>query len=428
MNAVTKIDIAIDHAVERELQKAHVDLMRHSSTCAFAGVILRGKNEVVYDGSVPTACTDGKNKRYGYEFFKALTLPEKRGVVMHENFHDALMHMTRDRDLRKESARLYNVAADYALNAIIMDIASKHPAFITLPKGCMYNPMFNGWSARQVYLYLRDQCESEPQPQDGDGEGSGEPHAGATEVTDKKTGAKHNIGAPMDEHDYGRGDGLSDDEAADEEKEVREALQQGGIVAGMRGATLPRAIEDALLPKVDWREMLRDFVSEVCKGRDELTWRQYDRRRMACDMYVPSTESETVGELVLAIDTSGSISQDDLAAVASEVSKLCEEVEPSALRVVWWDTAVHGEQRFEPGDYSGIAHLLKPKGGGGTRVGCVSEYLSKLGSKPEAVIVFTDGYVEHNFTWNVGCPTLWILPERGGNSTFTPPTGKVASM
>lgn len=415
---------AIDHTVERELKKAHVDLMRHSATCAFAGIVAFGKNEIVYDGSVPTACTDGKNKRYGYEFFKNLSMPHKRGVVMHEVLHCALMHMTRDKDLRTESARLYNVSADYALNAIIMDIHAKHPTFIDLPDGCMYNPMFSGWSARQVYLFLRDQCESKSQPEDGDGE----PHAGADTVYDKKTGASHPIGAPMDEHEYERGDALSDDEADDEGKEIREALQQGGIVAGMRGATLPRGVEEALIPKVDWREVLRDFVSEVCKGRDELTWRQYDRRRMACDMYVPSTESETVGELVLAIDTSGSISQDDLAAIAGEVSKLCDEVEPSALRVLWWDTDVHGEQRFESGDYANIAHLLKPKGGGGTRVGCVNDYLNKGGNKPEAVVVFTDGYVEYDFQWNVGCPTLWVLPERGRRESFSPPTGKVVSM
>jgi predicted metal-dependent peptidase len=78
--------------------------------------------------------------------------------------------------------------------------------------------------------------------------------------------------------------------------------------------------------------------------------------------------------------------------------------------VLWWDTAVHGEQVFE-NDYANIAGLLKPLGGGGTHVGCVSEYIKKENLQAECVIVFTDGYVESNIVWEISSPTLWMITQ-----------------
>lgn len=438
----TAAEIAV---AERALKKAHVDLLRHPATCGFSGVVLRGANKVVTDGSVPTACCDGKNKSYGIDFLGKQTPQELVGLVYHENLHDAFMHMHRDTDLRKESHRLYNAAADYVINAVIKDLESKYPAFIKLPEGGLYHPKFADWSAREVYLFLRDQCESQPekpskpcndgQPQQGGtgnnpqpGQNKTEPHAGSDKVYDKQSGEGYPIGGGFDEHDYQPADGMTPDEKGQEAKEVKEALQQGGTVAGVRGANMPRSIEDSMIPKVDWKEVLRDFIMEVCSGRDNSTWRNANRKFMPMGVFLPSTEAEVVGELVLAIDTSGSISPSDLALVAAEVSKLCDETQPSAVRVLWWDTHVHGEQVFEPDAYANIAHLLKPRGGGGTRVSCVSEYLSKASRKTAAVIVFTDGWVEGDVQWQVNAPTLWVLPEQGRNKRFAPPTGKVVSM
>jgi predicted metal-dependent peptidase len=94
------------------------------------------------------------------------------------------------------------------------------------------------------------------------------------------------------------------------------------------------------------------------------------------DIYLPSVESETVGELVIAIDTSGSIGQKELNEFASEIVSICETVTPERVRVLWWDTKVHGEQIFEPADFQQIGSLLKPKVGR-TRVSCVAEYINK---------------------------------------------------
>ena len=86
------------------------------------------------------------------------------------------------------------------------------------------------------------------------------------------------------------------------------------------GNKLPRAIEDLLAPKVDWRHELRDFVTSSTKGSDEFTWRRFNKRLMANDIYMPSLENENVGELIIAIDTSGSIGSLELTEFASELA------------------------------------------------------------------------------------------------------------
>ena len=90
------------------------------------------------------------------------------------------------------------------------------------------------------------------------------------------------------------------------------------------------------------------------------------------------------------------------------------------MRVLWWDTQVHGEQVFKD-NYSDIAKMLKPLGGGGTMVSCVSGYINKHKLNAECVLVFTDGYVESDINWNISSPTLWMVTQR---RDFIPPVGK----
>jgi len=206
----------------------------------------------------------------------------------------------------------------------------------------------------------------------------------------------------------------------DTNEKIDRAIREGGILAGRMGANIPRSISDVLEPKIDWKAVLREFVNSSVKGKDEFTWRKMNKRHLANDMYLPSMEDETVGEIIYAVDTSGSISNEDLSRVAGELASLCELCQPERVRVLWWDTHVHGEQVFE-GDYNNIAKMLKPQGGGGTRVSSVSDYIVKNNITAECLIVHTDGYVECNIDWKLKLPTLWLVTMC---RNFTPPSGK----
>jgi predicted metal-dependent peptidase len=174
-------------------------------------------------------------------------------------------------------------------------------------------------------------------------------------------------------------------------------------------------------PEIAWEDVLDDFWTGIMRGMDEFTYSRLNRRRLADDLYLPSSYSETIGQMVFAIDTSGSIDNAEISRVAARISSLCEVYPPESIIVLWWDTKVHAEQRFESSDYSNIAKLLKPVGGGGTRVGCVSEYMNKQNINPDGVIVFTDGHVEDVIKWEISCPTLWLVTS---SESFKPPHGR----
>jgi predicted metal-dependent peptidase len=278
--------------------------------------------------------------------------------------------------------------------------------------------MFHDWSVRQVFDYLWKEKEKNR----GGGPG------GATQNNGKPNGPQKR-GEPLDKHDYkgkqgkdGKGGGeLTPEQQRELERKINEGLQQGGILAGKFGVDIPRTIKQEMEPEIAWEDVLDDFWSGIMRGMDEFTWSRLNRRRLADDLYLPSSYSETVGQMVFAIDTSGSIDNAAISRVAARISNLCELYPPESVIVLWWDTRVHAEQRFESTDYNNIAKLLKPVGGGGTRVSCVSEYMNKQNINPDGVIVFTDGHVEHDVKWEVPCPTLWLVTS---SKAFNPPHGR----
>lgn len=395
--------------IEQRIKRAHVSMMKHPETAFYSGVMMMGETEVV-DNERVTAYTDGVNKKYGRAFIEAICQDDAalRGLILHENLHIAFRHLLHSRDLFTKNRQLANKAADYVVNDVIMSINDKK--FITLPEGGLYDPKYHNMNMREVYRLLeeeeqeqeKDKTSGQGEPQDGDGEGSG---SGPYQ---------------FDEHDISGGPG-SVEEAQALEGQIDRAMREGALLAGRLGLKLPRQIQELLEPSVDWRKELAEFVSASCSGKDEFTWRKFNRRQLPNDLYLPSVEAETIGEVVVAIDTSGSIGQAQIDEFAAELASICSVVTPEAVRVLWWDTMVHGEQLFTPEKYDQIGSLLKPLGGGGTEVGCVSRHINKHGIKAECVIVFTDGYVENNIKWDINVPTLWLVTQ---HKTWTPPAGQ----
>jgi len=379
---------------ETRLKKAHVSLMRHSETALYSGIIMMGDSLVVDDDI--TAYTDGVNKKYGRKFIENLNDSELRALILHENLHVALKHIQRFDKEFKQDARLTNASADYVVNDIIVNLEDK--AHCVLPKGGLYDEKYHNWSVREVYNDLKQQQDENPQSTDGL--------------------------EPMDEHGFGEGGtaSMSAEEQQALSTKIDQALREGGILASRMGGKTPKTILNLLEPKVDWRTVLKDFLTSAMRGTDEYTWRRYNKRLVANDIYMPSMEDEQVGEIVVAIDTSGSIGDRELTEFASELVSVCELCSPEKVRVLWWDTEVHGEQVFDSGNYQQINHLLKPQGGGGTDPSCISKYIASENITAQAVVVFTDGYFWDMPEWNISTETLWLVTE---NTTPKIPTGKV---
>ena len=394
---------------EQRIKKGHIALMKHPETALWGGVMMMGSTEVV-DEAI-TAYTDGINKKYGRAFLTAIcpTQPEVNGLILHENLHIGLRHHLHGADMFKEDGDKANKAADYVVNDMIMEISKKYPDLVQLPRGGLYDPQYHNMSMREIYKLLKSKK--------GGGGGGGKPDKEGEKGSGSGGGEYE-----FDKHDFGKP--MTQEEAKEMDGKIDRAIREGALLAGRLGIDLPRAISDMLNPVIDWKKELAEFVTSSCKGKDEYTWRKFNRRLISNDIYLPTVENETIGEVVVAIDTSGSIGQEQLNEFASELVSICEAVSPDAVRVLWWDTKVHGEQLFTD-NYDQIGSMLKPLGGGGTRVSSVAEYINKKKINAECVLVFTDGYLESDVVWNISAPTLWMVTE---NRNWTPPTGKKVFM
>jgi predicted metal-dependent peptidase len=131
---------------------------------------------------------------------------------------------------------------------------------------------------------------------------------------------------------------------------------------------------------------------------------------------MPSMIGEKVGHLVIAIDTSGSIGQDELSDFLSEVKGIAEEVNPSQVDLIYWDSEVAGHEEYTENDVASIISSTKPKGGGGTSPSCVSEYLKDKKIEPECIIMLTDGYVGDDWGKDWTAQVLWCIV--GGNDVI----------
>jgi predicted metal-dependent peptidase len=392
---------------EVRIKRGHIAMMKHPETALYSGVMMMGETSV--DDKPITAYTDGVNKRYGRAFLTQMCKEdaEVNGIILHENLHIVLRHTIYGKDMFMENKDRANRAADYVVNGIIMAIKDKK--LVKLPDGGLYDPRFDNMNMRQVYNILKDE-------EGGGGGGKGKPDPNGDPSNGNGSGGGE---YQFDEHDFSAD--MTDEELKEMDGKIDRAIREGAILAGRLGVDLPRAITEMLEPQVDWRREMQDFVSSTCKGKDEYTWRRFNRRMLPNDIFLPTVENETIGEIVVPIDTSGSIGQDQLNEFASELVSIAEAVRPEAIRILWWDTKVHGEQLFTD-NYEQIGSLLKPLGGGGTRVSSVSEYINKKKIKAECVVVFTDGYLENDVKWDINSPTLWLVTQNKG---WIPPAGKV---
>lgn len=374
----------------QRMSKAVIDIMGNPKYVALAGVLMIGNREIK-DG-VPTAYTNGKDEVYGTEFISDLNDAELRGLVLHECYHKLYRHLTTWRHLYSSNPILANMACDYVINVKIYD-DNKDDRFALLPEGGLMDEKYRGMDSAQVYKLLRD------------------------ELSDDEI-AQYGMGS-MDEHGWEDAQNLTEAEKRELAREIDEAIRQGALAAGKYGSGGDRDFQDLLKTKVDWREVLREFIQTTCNGNSYSTWRRPNRRFVSSGMYMPSGIDETVGELVVAIDTSGSIGAKELGQFLGEVKAICETVRPERVRVLYWDTQVCGEEVYEQDELDRLVMSTKPKGGGGTDVRCVGEHIRVTGIKSQAAIVLTDGYLGNDWgDWSI--PVLWCIV---GNRNATPSIG-----
>jgi predicted metal-dependent peptidase len=412
---------------EQRLIAINVDISTHDQFSRLAGVTCLGRDIVV--AGMPTAATDGEDVWFGLEFMLAQNRKQLRWVKLHETFHKSLRHCVEYQDVCMHEKEASNIAMDYVVNSLIEQIDPdhkfiEHPATIDI----LLHKKYYDWSFIAVLKDLLKNAKPKQEPQQPDGSGRGNPTDGGDKPINGKGGKEFfdpdgkKIGESFDEHKRNPKTGKALD---DLKRDIDDGNQQGKMLQekiagrGSMGGKLDNAMQKR---DTNWRQYIWQFFTEITEG-DEHSRFCPPNKRMLPFCIMPSHFSEATGEIIIACDMSGSM-MGIYPTVLGEIARICENVNPESVRVIWWEDSVAGEQVFKQHQYQGIGKLLQPVGGGGTRVSCVVEYIEEKKYKPKAVVYLTDGYIESNYR----LPEAPVLFGVVDNDNFVASKGKTVRI
>jgi predicted metal-dependent peptidase len=406
--------------IEEKLSRARTQLLLNQPF--FGTLCLRLK--LVPLPSFPTIATDGQRLVYNPAFVATLTPSELEGVLAHEVMHCALAHHCRR---GRRDAQLWNQATDYAVNPILLSNG------ITLPEDGLVDPAFADLGAEEIYVRLLKRGQDSAPAQ-----GRSQASARATDAA----GSSNVLGLspqstsqqadppraqrrqpprfsgvcdrflPARPGGFGEvGDAVGDHDEPASPAALRRQMQEWTINAeqalcsakawGHEPGGVERSLEQARQSEHDWRAILRDFVATT--NPSDYRWVPPNRRFVSSGLYLPSVERSGVGEIVIVVDTSGSIGRDELEQFAGEINAITSDAQPEWVHIVYCDAALQAVDEFGPSE----AIKLSPKGGGGTDFVPPFTWVEENGILPGCLIYLTD-LCCNSFPAAPDYPVLWV--------------------
>ena len=356
-----------EHKLKTKLAKAKTSLILEHP---FVGTIALNM-PFEFDENIPTAATNGKRIKFNPEFVNELTDEEVKFLVAHECFHPMLEHNFRRGE---RQPRRWNQAADYVINKLLVDDGIGRMPKVGLHNDAIYNA--GKGTSEGIYNILPEDHEQDPLDDCEDGDGS-----------------------PAEQQQ----------QQAEWKVKVAQAAQAAKMM-GKMSANMQRLVNEVLQPKVDWREVLQRFL--VKARNDSRSFSRFNRRFIAQGLYLPSVSGEAMGEVLFAVDCSGSIDQHTINQFTAEITKVKEDLMPERIHVMYFDSEVSHVESYEPHDDLDI----KPHGGGGTDFAPVFEKIIELGINPVAIVFLTDLCCS-SFGDQPDAPVLWITTDPG-NAPF----------
>ena len=333
--------------------------------------------------TLPTAATDGKDIFYNPDFLQSLSGPQQDGLLLHEVLHAALLHVLR-RGAR--DAQLWNIAADIVVNGIICQ-----QGCFKLPEGAIRDEKLENFSVEEIYELLQQQqtcpfCLNNP------------------DLLETPPGDNvEEQGLHPQELDT-----LSEAKKAELESHWRNAMQQAAVIARTSNqGRLPAGIERELTAldqaQLDWRSYLWRYLVKT-----PTDYTEFDRRFIGRGLYLETLQGESV-KVYVAIDTSGSIDNQQLKMFLSEVNGILNSYPHLECELYYADADVYGAYELNPD-----SDIPKPKGGGGTSfVPFFDKVIASWDGMTTGVCVYlTDGYgIFPNNPPEL--PVLWVVTPGG---------------
>jgi predicted metal-dependent peptidase len=373
---------------------------------------------------------------YNPQWVESLPLDQLCAVIYHELLH--LLRRHHDR-LQSYPPAIANLAGDMEIND---DIRSEG---LTLPEGAIYPETYDLEPFQTAEYYaaeIIDEYEVEYAPGSGDGDGSrqdGDNHSqggggDAQQSSDRTDGQdRSGSGDSGDSHPYNGGAGqskrivvsvrgfggncgsgatgqsapwevpangevphLTEAELESIRRQVAEEVRRYANSAKNRGDVPGHWLRwaNGILspPRIPWHLKLRSLVRSTIatvSGRTNYTYSRPSRRQSVIDDIILPGMEEPVVRPAVVVDTSGSISDEDLRLALSELRGILDATMGRiSTRVYSVDAQVQAvSEVFTVRD---VRRILK--GGGGTDMGAGIKQAVKDNPPPDVVIVITDGF------------------------------------
>jgi predicted metal-dependent peptidase len=363
-------------AAEEALGKAITALM--ISQPFFGSMVYHMHPTLTRELPMKSAATDGRDLFVDPDFLVTLYRDEAAFVIAHEVLHVVSKHHARRGGRDPE---LWNAAADYSINPTLCLCQG-----LRQPKGLLNDKRYHDMTAEQIYNLLIKMPKSEQ---------------AIVRAEFRKAAAMTGVVVDPEEPESQ----AERDEQEKRERDLDFAVHQAAHEARMAGK-LPGALSDMVsaadAPKVTWSERLRHALSGY--GADDYTWSKFNRAGMMHGVYLPSTRGYACGPIVIMLDSSGSVTNEDAREYLGETNVIVSEVRPEVTWFGQCDTSVKEWIELED-----ELPTIEVKGRGGTKLQPAFDWVEDMGVVPQVLIYMTDLDVqEGDEPSDPGYPVIWL--------------------
>lgn len=360
----------------------------------YASILL--KRPLIETVQIPTAAVNAKGQiYYNPEWFGELTIDEIMFVLCHECMHYMWMHCLRR---YHREAKQWNKACDAVINETL-----KKCGVGSMPAKGIEWPGAEDLSSEQVYDLMTNNSTTTSGGSGGEvSDDSQGPQGQQDGQSDGGNDEGWGIGNDIDESEQ-----LDESERAQIEAEVKVEIQQAANAAKQMGkmpGILERFVEALLEVKTPWYEKLYQFFSRLVE--DDFSWERFDRRFLFLDIRLPWFAGQGLNKVVIIVDVSGSISDDELQEFSGHVNTVLEACNPEVCYVVFVHSRVVTSdiREYTPQDFPVD---LKCSESGGTDMTKGIDWMMEHHPDADATIVLTDGYTP--FGNDPGVPVFWAI-------------------
>jgi len=454
-NLAKEIDCGNGVTAEQKIVRAMYN-MKFTHPFYFAIYSLLKRIETV---DINTMAVATRELYYNPYFVAKMSEEELNFINLHEVAHIAMMHSFRR---KHRDSYIFNIACDLYVNKVICEEFNLEPGQtvviekvrIKCPTDLCYHPDIDVMKDTPEIIYDAIMKELEEELKSGNSmSNAGAQMGGSKGSSSKSTGSSSSgesgdaddqstdnaedkqgkkvvykgkvFSIPESQRDIIETDKTGSEKVMDEVA-TRQMLEQARIrIHGKTASLLDRLVAEMLAPKLDWRKLLRNKLIEITQTIT--TFAKPDRRFISRNMTLPGPkqlEPDKLKGAKICIDTSASISDEDLGVFFHQIRDLLNTYKVEA-EVIYWDTEITTRA-----DFKSIKEFekVKAKGGGGTDPTSLFEYFESKACKhkPSVILIFTDGYfepIDKKYHRKYHKDTIWIVINNRG---FKPEFGKVA--